>query len=344
MTAVADEFAIRVTSRAEARAWVRARTTGARENFSVLSVFVPTELRDDFAAVYAFCRVSDDIADETGADASARERSVAMLGQWRAMVIEAHARAMNGGGGRGGGSGGFEDAAPCAPTHPVMLALEGAIARHALALHHFTDLLDAFEEDQRVTRWPSLAELKRYSTRSANPVGRLVLGLYGVRERDASGSAPTELLAASDAMCTALQLTNFWQDVRRDLLERDRVYVPCEEIGIDPRQLEAWIRGPRDSEAQARYAAAMQPLHRATRAMFEVGRGVIELGPHQAHRVLSLFWQGGTRTLDRVVAAQGHELWERPRLGRAAKAWLVARELLRPRSSHGPGRTDVARA
>lgn len=331
---VSAEFAVRVSSEEEARAWVRARTGGARENFSVMSVFVPRELRDDFAAVYAFCRVSDDLADETGADAAARARSTRMLREWRDMVAGAHARAI--------GSP-RETSAPAARSHPIMVALEGTIARHSLPLRHFTDLLDAFEEDQRVTRWASHAELVRYSTRSANPVGRLVLGLYGVRDEIGNGFG-REILVASDALCTALQLTNFWQDVRRDLLERDRVYVPCEEIGIDARELEAWIRNPRDREAQASFAAAMRPLHKATREIFQLGRGVVEHGPSEARRVLSLFWHGGTRTLDRVAAANGLELWERPRVGRATKAWLVARELLRPRPSRGSVRSDVARA
>lgn len=334
---VSAEFAVRVSSEEEARAWVRARTGGARENFSVMSVFVPRELRDDFAAVYAFCRVSDDLADETGADAAARARSTAMLREWREMVVGAHARVKDRHDGRG---------AVTRTSHPVMLALEGAISRRGLPLRHFTDLLDAFEEDQRVARWPSIAELVRYSTRSANPVGRLVLGLYGVPD-DVGGnvggnSSSRELFAASDALCTALQLTNFWQDVRRDLLERDRVYVPCQEIGIESARLEAWICEPRNDAARRSFAEAMREPHRATRELFVRGRGVIDLAPPAARRVLSLFYHGGVSTLDRVIAAEGGELWTRPRVTRAAKAWLVARELFDRHAA--PVRSDVIRA
>lgn len=330
---VSAEFAVRVSSEEEARAWVRARTGGARENFSVMSVFVPRELRDDFAAVYAFCRVSDDIADETGADAAARARSTAMLREWREMVVGAHARGTDRHDGRG---------AATRPSHPVMLALEGAIARRGLPLRHFTDLLDAFEEDQRVARWPSIAELIRYSTRSANPVGRLVLGLYGVRDDVGGTEASRDLVAASDALCTALQLTNFWQDVRRDLLERDRVYVPCQELGIESARLEAWIREPRNDAARRAFAEAMREPHRATRDLFARGRAVIDLAPPAARRVLSLFYHGGVSTLDRVVAAEGGELWTRPRLTRAAKVCLVARELLNRHAA--PARSGVIRA
>lgn len=333
---VSAEFAVRVSSEQDARAWVRARSAKARENFSVMSWFVPRPLRDDFAAVYAFCRVSDDLADETGADESARERSRVMLAEWREMVVGAHSRAMQAPRESGPRSG--------PPTHPIMLALEGAIARHRLAQRHFTDLLDAFEEDQRVTRWASLADLKRYSTRSANPVGRLVLGLFGATDESSETHASRDLFAASDALCTALQLTNFWQDVRRDLFERDRVYVPCGEIGLDVRQLKEWIRAPRSEAAQHAFARAMREPHRATRDLFERGRAVIDLGPPAARRVLSLFWHGGARTLDRVIAAQGGELWERPHLSSAAKAWLVAREMLGVNRGTSAARSGVARA
>lgn len=333
---VSAEFAVRVSSEQEARAWVRARSAKARENFSVMSGFVPRPLRDDFAAVYAFCRVSDDLADETGADESARERSRVMLAEWREMVVGAHSRAMQAPRESGPRSG--------PPTHPIMLALEGAIARHKLAQRHFTDLLDAFEEDQRVTRWASLADLKRYSTRSANPVGRLVLGLFGVADEADETHASRDLFAASDALCTALQLTNLWQDIRRDLFERDRIYVPCEEIGLDARQLEEWIRAPRTEAARHAFARAMREPHRATRDLFEQGRAVIDLAPPAARRVLSLFWHGGASTLDRVIAAQGGELWKRPRLSSAAKAWLVAREILGVNRGTSPARSGVARA
>lgn len=350
MRDVSVEFAARVSSEAQARAWVRARTRRARENFSVLSVFVPRDLRDDFAAVYAFCRVSDDLADETGSDAAARARSAAMLHAWREMLVEAHGRsragARGGDGGREGGDGG--DGGEGRASHPIMRALEGACGRHDLPLALFTDLLDAFEEDQRVTRWPSLAELCRYSTRSANPVGRLVLGLYGVAseasERMAGSKQSRPLWEASDALCTALQLTNFWQDVRRDLLERDRVYVPCAEIGIASGQLEAWIRGPRDEGARRAFARAMEGPHVATRELFAKGRAVVDLAPTRARRVLSLFHQGGVQTLERVMEARGGELWERPRLSRAGKAWLMVREVLGIGGVAMPARRDVARA
>src|SRR5690606_29775179 len=101
------------------------------------------------------------------------------------------------------------------PLHPVFVALRPTIERHGLPRRLFDDLLDAFEQDQRMRRYDTWGQLLGYCTRSANPVGRLVLMLLGHHD--------AERFAWSDATCTALQLTNFWQDMRRDVLERDRI-------------------------------------------------------------------------------------------------------------------------
>src|SRR5262249_40556404 len=154
-------------------------------NFSVLSALVPAGLRDDFATVYSFCRWADDLGDETG-DTS---RSLALLAWWRRELQQAFAGT---------------------PRHPVFLALKPVIDRHSLPIEPFDHLIAAFEQDQTVNRYQTWEQLIGYCRLSADPVGRLVLMVCG-EERS------RENFALSDAICTALQLTNHWQDVRRDI-------------------------------------------------------------------------------------------------------------------------------
>src|SRR5690606_26591227 len=148
------------------------QTTSHYENFSVLSRLVPERLREDFAAVYAYCRWSDDLGDETGADDAARERSLELLAWWRGQ-LQACVRAARGGAG-----------AP--PRHPVFITLAETIRRHELPDEPFHHLIDAFEQDQRVRRYETWEQVLHYCTRSADPVGRIVLGLDGRQiDRDA---------------------------------------------------------------------------------------------------------------------------------------------------------------
>ncbi|MBL8758415.1 MAG: squalene/phytoene synthase family protein, partial [Phycisphaerae bacterium] len=134
----------------DALAYVRGLALGHYENFSVLSRLVPEDLRDDFAAVYAFCRWADDLGDETGPGDAARERSRTLLAWWRDQT-----RACWDG----------------RAAHPVMVALRRSVERHHLPITPFLDLIDAFEQDQRVTRYDTWDQLLDYCRRSANPVG-----------------------------------------------------------------------------------------------------------------------------------------------------------------------------
>lgn len=327
---------------ARAREMARAST----ENFVVLSRFVPRHLRDDFAAIYAFCRVSDDIADEHSGDEADRARAVANLESWRRQLHDCVARAQ----GRRGAGRSHE-------VHWVFQTLEPTITRHALDVRHFDALLDAFVEDQRTTRWPSIAALMDYSRNSANPVGRLVLALFGV------GGTPNDsadMLADSDAVCTGLQLVNLWQDVRRDLLDRDRIYVPLGEVRdpttqepISERDLREWMAlagadgsVPRANRAAAeraaaRYSRAVAPLHDHAVELLSRGHRLIGAVPPAAQPVLSLFVAGGERTLARVRASRGHELFRRPRVPGWERAWLLARVAVLGRASAAPARSTV---
>ena len=172
----------------QAREYCRRLAARRYENFSVLSALVPRGLTDDFAAVYAFCRWADDLADEVGDP----QRSLDLLGWWRRELQQCY-------------DGG--------PHHPVYLALAPTIRKHDLPMQPFDDLIRAFEQDQQVTRYDTWSQVLEYCRLSANPVGRLVLCLLGAERRE-------EVFAGSDATCTALQLTNHWQDVRRDALKR----------------------------------------------------------------------------------------------------------------------------
>jgi phytoene synthase len=195
------------------------------ENFPVVSYLVPPAQRDALAAVYAFARAADDFADDPG-----QEHRLESLAEWRRRLMECYV----GQGGRNPGS---------APTEPeradlVFLALGHAVREFRLSRVDLENLLRAFELDVRTGRHKDFASLLDYCHYSANPVGRLVLELFGHRE--------PELVALSDAICTALQLTNFWQDVRVDL-ERDRIYLPLEDLErfkLTVDDLKRWVTPP----------------------------------------------------------------------------------------------------
>lgn len=294
-----------------ALAYVRGLATTHYENFSVLSSLVPAELRDDFAAVYAFCRWADDLGDETGRDDLARARSTALLAWWADQTrscFEGHA------------------------SHPVFVALRGTIQRHGVPMQPFLDLVDAFEQDQRLRAYQTWDQLIDYCRRSANPVGRIVLHLGGYPDTPAHA----HLYAMSDATCTALQLINFWQDVRRDLVDRDRVYLPAAEVGFGPDQLRAWLDRGEDPTARVPYIRAVRPLVERTRALFGQGAPLPKALSPRIAPVVWLFGAGGRAVLRSVERIGCATLWDRPRLGKVTKAVLVGRAFLAARLGRVP--------
>ncbi len=292
-------------SHAEALAYVRSLTTSHYENFSVLSRLVPADLRDDFAAVYAFCRWSDDLGDETGADDAARARSLELLAWWRRELDAALAG---------------DDA-----RHPVFIVLADTIRRRALDPQHFHDLITAFEQDQRITRYQNWDQLLNYCRFSANPVGRIVLGLAG---HDGTKPGDAERLAMSDATCTALQLTNFWQDVRRDLFERDRIYMPTELTGLNAETLRDFAMRPDDPAARVPFIRALRPLVERTWPLFEQGAPLPRTLEPSIAPVVWLFGAGGRAVLRAVERRGCATLWTRPTLATSRKASLIARASL----------------
>ncbi|MEM1185419.1 MAG: squalene/phytoene synthase family protein [Planctomycetota bacterium] len=289
------------------------------ENFSVLTGLVPERLRDDFAAVYAYCRWADDLADETHRLSGTgvrtpeidRARALELLAWWRT---------------------GLERCFAGDADHPVYVALAETVRRHDLSPKPFRDLLDAFEQDQRVQTYQTWGDLIGYCRGSADPVGRIVLTLAGHRPPD-EDSRSAELYRLSDLVCTALQLTNFWQDVRGDLVERGRVYMPFEDAGLSPDELNDLAGRSEEPEARIRFIKALRPLAERTKTMFAEASDLPKRVDPAIAPVVWLFAAGGSRVLSKVLANGCVTLWDRPKLRGYEKAGLVGLGWLRAKIS-----------
>jgi squalene synthase HpnC len=249
------------------------------ENFPVASRLVPARLRPAVVAIYRFARAADDLADEGDAPPSARLAALAAFDD----ALRAIARG----------------ATPPAPPFPELAA---AVRRHHLPLAPMHDLVSAFRQDVTTTRYPCYVDLLDYCKRSANPVGRLLLALY---ERESPDN-----LAASDAVCTGLQLANFWQDVAGDW-QRGRVYIPLEDFarfGVAEAQLD-------QGRADARWRALLAFETARARALLAAGRPLVRALPARLGLELSAVIAGGARILDRIDAVGGDVFRRRPMLG-----------------------------
>jgi squalene synthase HpnC len=256
------------------------------ENFPVASLLCPPHLRPPIAAIYAFARTADDLADEGDAPPEAR---LADLAAYRSDLMAI--------------AQGDEPSARWAAS--VFLPLRAVLRSHHLPVPLLDDLLSAFAQDVDKTRsgagYADRAELLDYCRRSANPVGRLLLHLYGVTDAQA--------LQQSDAICTALQLINFWQDLSVDI-PRGRYYLThadCAAHGVDGAQLRALQTSPESTRLLADCA-------RWARTTMESGAPLVHRLPGRAGWELRLVVQGGLRTLDKVDALRGGNLHTRPRL------------------------------
>lgn len=255
------------------------------ENFPVASFLLPRAMRPHVAAVYAFARTADDFADEGRRSAAERHR---LLDDW-----ERRLRAAASGAADGGGS---DEAA-------IFAALGRTIASRDLPIDLFTDLLSAFHQDVDVVRYATWSDLIDYCRRSANPVGRLVLRISG--RRDAA------LEASSDALCSGLQLTNFWQDLERDW-DKGRVYLPAAvmaEHGADESMIAARRMTPE-------LAASLAHAVSLTLDFFEAGgRDVCEQVGGRLGLELRATWLGGVRILDKL-RRRGYDVFRaRPTIG-----------------------------
>ncbi|MGA3067761.1 MAG: squalene synthase HpnC [Tepidisphaeraceae bacterium] len=289
-TATLQMASERAATVAEAEVQTRRLARSHYENFSVVSLLLPRHLRQDFCNIYAFCRVADDLGDETGD----RNLSLELLADFRRQTLEC-----------------FDGRA----TTAVFVALSGTIRRRDLPSQPFLDLIDAFEQDQRVLRYSTFEEVLDYCRRSANPVGRLVLYLCGYRDEHRQN--------LSDQTCSALQLANFWQDVRRDILERDRIYLPrdsMDRFGVSESQI-------RDGRCDENFRRLMRFEVDRAAEMFGRGEALLPLLRPAVRAQISLFGKGGRLVLSSIRRQNYDTLSRRPALSRWQKGGLIASAL-----------------
>ncbi len=274
----------------QARDYCRRLTSSHYENFSVVTWLTPRSLRPAFASIYSFCRWSDDLGDEVGD----RDRSRALLEWWRGEVRNL-----------------FEGKT----KHPVMLALAETIEEFSIPIDPFLALISAFEQDQDILEYETYKQLIDYCGRSANPVGHLVLYL--------GHSYDTDNARLSDKICTALQLTNFWQDVRRDL-DIGRIYLPREDRArFDYSATDLIAR-----RFTPEFAALLKFEVERTRMLFRQGRPLVARIPSALAVDVDLFARGGLAILDRIESQGFDVLGARPKLGKLAKFSLLMRAVL----------------
>lgn len=273
----------------EARAWCGRLAETHYENFHVASWFLPKRLRPHFHSIYAYCRVSDDLGDEVGNP----DQALALLDLWGAELdacYRGHAR------------------------HPVFVALAETIRACDIPKEPFADLLVAFRQDQTVTRFPAMNDVLAYCRYSANPVGRIVLYASGYRD--------AERFALSDHTCSALQLANFWQDVRVDF-GKGRIYLPLDDLqrfGVSESDMAAGRFTPQFRELmhfEVDYA----------RQMFHAGLPLIRMVDRELALDLDLFSRGGLEILAAIERQDYDVLRARPAISKRRKATLLLRAL-----------------
>jgi squalene synthase HpnC len=279
------EDSSRTWSLEESLAYTRWLATHHYENFQVVSFLLPKRLHQDFYNVYAFCRWADDLGDETGDT----QESLRLLAWWRQ---ELHSMCTG------------------PASHPVFVALKGTAAQYQLPQTLFDDLITAFEQDQTVTRYRNFEELFHYCRYSANPVGRLVLGLCGYRD--------AERQALSDATCTALQLANFWQDVIVDL-EKDRVYLPLDVLEKHGYTVEALFQRRFD----ANFRAAMKEAVGVAQELFLKGLPLAGQVDRRLAIDLELFSRGGMKVLEKIEKQDYNVLAARPAISKMERVALL---------------------
>ena len=275
----------------EARAWCKNLAESHYENFHVASWFLPKALRPHFHSIYAYCRISDDLGDEV----PDRSAALALLDLWGRELdacYEGRAR------------------------HPVFVALAETIRQCGIPKKPFADLLVAFRQDQTVTRFANMNEVLAYCEYSANPVGRLVLYACG----EVTPETQEEKFRLSDATCTALQLANFWQDVRVDW-QKDRVYLPQDDMrrfGVTNETIASGVATPE-------FRALLRHEVDYARSLFKQGLPLIGMVNRDLAIDLDLFSRGGLEILRAVERRDYDVLSARPSIGKGTKLQLALR-------------------
>jgi squalene synthase HpnC len=272
---------------AQAEAYCRQLARWHYENFTVASWLLPRRLRQHFCNVYAWCRWSDDLADETGQP----QYSLELLDWWEEQLQACYAG----------------DA-----RHPVFVALSQTIREFEIPIDPFADLLAAFRQDQRQTRYETFDELTAYCDKSACPVGQIVLRL---------GRCHThETVLLSDWICTGLQLVNFWQDVARDWRERGRSYIPqstlrafdCDETVIA------------SGTATGAFRRVMELETTRAETFLRAGAPLVKMVSPELRVDVDLFLQGGLQVVRAIRRQQYDVLSRRPSVTKWAKLRLLA--------------------
>jgi squalene synthase HpnC/squalene synthase HpnD len=276
---------------AEAQRYTSWLATHHYENFNVVSWLLPRRLHQHFYNLYAYCRWSDDLGDEI----PDRQHALELLDAWEGELGLCYS------GERG-------------PLHPVLIALRETIRAKDIPQKPFSDLLRAFRQDQRVQRYATWDGVLDYCVYSANPVGRLVLYLCGYRD--------AERHKLSDYTCTALQLSNFWQDVSRDL-EKGRIYIPLDALAAHGLT-EADIVERRFS---GRYVSLMKDLMERTRALFAAGMPLVESIEGPLRIDIEMFSRGGLAVLGAIESSGYDTLSRRPALTKWTQIRLLTRAL-----------------
>jgi squalene synthase HpnC len=292
-------------SLAEAEQYCRQLARSHYENFSVATWFLPSNLKQHFFNVYAYCRISDDLGDEVGNPAA----SLQLLDEWESELNECYEGK---------------------PRHPVFVALAGTVRQFEIPKHEFADLLTAFRQDQTTSRYATFSDLLGYCRNSANPVGHLVLYLCGHRD--------AERQKFSDHTCTALQLANFWQDVSLDFA-KGRIYLPLEDLqrfGVSESDIQ-------DLKNTPAFREMMRFEVTRAREWFAQGLPLVKKVGGKLAIDIDLFSRGGLEILNAIERQDYAVLGKRPVISKARKLALVARSALLPTLRNARTRANAER-
>lgn len=259
------------------------------ENFQIASLLIPREVKRHIYAIYAFCRHVDDLGDE------AEGNRPVLLNEWEEELDRCYS-------GR--------------PEQIIMVALADTIAQFAIPKEPFKKLIEANRMDQRIDRYRTYEELLKYCDHSANPVGRLFLYLFGYRE--------SQLQELSDYTCTALQLTNFWQDIAIDL-EKGRIYIPQEDLqrfNYTEEELKRHV-------VNENFRQLMRFELERTRGLFQEGLKLVEFLDGRLRVDVELFSRGGLRILRKIVKGNYDVFHRRPTLSKLEKLGLFLQVLVK---------------
>ena len=273
----------------EARAYCERLAKSHYENFLVGSIFVPKALRPHFYNVYAYCRISDDLGDESGGP----DNALPLLDWWQEELDACYAGQ---------------------PRHPVFVALSETNAKFGIPKQPYDDLLKAFRQDQKVMRYRTYEDVLGYCKYSADPVGRLVLYLCGYSD--------PEQQRLSDATCTALQLANFWQDVARDH-DIGRIYLPLEDMerfGVTEQDIA-------DRRFSPAFAELLKYECNRAKGLFEEGLKLCPMVDKRMRLDIEMFSRGGMEIIRRIEAQNYDVLTSRPAIPKSRQIAILLSRL-----------------